>query len=300
MPDATTTPAVATPAAPTIPPAVARRLAAIAAIKDETPEKPAEAAAATPVVAEPAKPAAEPRPDEKLQRAIAYEKKAQALRQELQAERTKLEEERKALDTLKQRQATYTKDPVQFLRDAFPGMDPLKALEALGNSLVAGQPAADLQVSAVGREAEEAKQAVEKLREELAEKDKKAQQEEYDRAVNDFRLEIKGYVDEHKEEFELIDMFSEHGQIFNEIEREYKDSGKELPLKEAAARVETKLAEAARKAFTAKKFIEQVKAMKNGTTPAPTLSAANPTPPGPTNRATADERRRRAIAAIPD
>lgn len=291
MSDATTPPAAATPVA--VPPSVTRMKAALdkLALMETPPTAPAPAA-------EPPKPAEAP-PDEKLQRAIEQEKKLNALRDQAKAERLKLEEERKTLDDLKRRRDLYSKDPASFLRDVFPGIDPLKAVELLGQSVI-GQAAPELQVSAVKDEAAEARAAVEALRQELAEKDKKTQEEEYNRAVADFKADVKAFVDEHKDAYELTDLYGQHDLVFKAVEDEYKATGKELSLKDAAEKVEKFLEEQASKAFTAKKFAERLKALKSGA-PVPSLGAASPTPPAPaTGKMTRDERLKRAIAAIPD
>jgi hypothetical protein len=152
---------------------------------------------------------------------------------------------------------------------------PLEALKELGYSYEDITKAAlndgkfDAEVGV-----KETRTEIEKIRQELAERDKKAK-EEADKAAKDaeakaietFRQQISDHVDTNKEKFELVALYDARGLVFDTIEEHYKRTAeagtpKVLSLDEACQLVETYLeGEIERTAKTSKKFQSKYQAI---------------------------------------
>lgn len=250
-------------------------------------ETPAPAATEAPAVeAPPAPPTPEkapdkPRPGEFAKKAAAERARVAAAaadkgaKEEAEKARAEARSLQEKLETLEKRRAGYVKNPLQALLDAFPGMEPVRAFEMIAEAAKNhGKPP-------VQAETYELQQRLDRV-EAQRQADLEAQKSEREKAVREqaqaaekaFRSEVSDFVKENAGEYELTALYDQHAAVYAVIEAEYAKTGKILPTKEAAAKVEAKLEELVEKSLAAKKVAAKIAAKaKPAEDPAPrTLS----------------------------
>jgi hypothetical protein len=258
-PVAATTPAVAPPAPP-IP------------ADPKAPEVPAKPEVATPKDLE----------DSKRFAALAKRERALVRQQEeLKAERAKLEtRDREYADLQKGRDR-------QTELEALKKTNALKWLEAQGvtyqdiTSLVLndGKATPDMAVREVKQQFEAYKAEQEKAREDGVQAEKQRQQVEYDRVLEDFKVEVTGYIDSNKGEYELIALHDATSVVLSTIEQHFENTQKVLSIKEAAEMVESWLEDRIAKSLDTKRLKSRMAA------PPPTKDAdTKPVPPSAQTR----------------
>lgn len=95
---------------------------------------------------------------------------------------------------------------------------------------------------------------IEKLREELREKEKKTEQEKYDEVIQNFMVDLTSFVNSNEDDYELIRANDAVSVVYNVIEQHHAKTGRILSNKEAADHVEAHLLEEAQKLLKLKKL----------------------------------------------
>lgn len=193
-------------------------------------------------------------------------RKAQAVRQQ-QAEIARQAEEIRAFEAAKK----------QAL------LNPLDALKQLGLTyeqiteyvLNDNKPTPNAEVMSVRQELEEFKRAQQEEQRRLIEDQRKMQTQEQQQIIEAFREDVKEYVDQHAETYELTTLYGGHNLVSDVIEEHFKQTGKLMTTPEAAKLVEEHYEDLARKAQATKKFAatqQKVASPQEGSTaPAPKL-----------------------------
>lgn len=230
-----------------------------------TPQNPAPGAPSGSPSAEPQGPNAaapqaqvEPPAREEPKERIGADRFAQLTRKEQQivAKQRELQSARAELDAAREELAEFTRlkeqarlDPIKFLEHAG-----LSYEEVTSFVLNDHKPTAEVRVDA-------AKAEIEKLREELAEKESRkirAEQREAQKRieaeVQEWREGVVEQVRAASDSYELTNLYGEQGSVPELIELHYEQTGKVMPFEEAAKLVEDHLEELVTKAGASKKI----------------------------------------------
>lgn len=203
-----------------------------AQVLENTPAA-APAVVAPPKEGDPASPAQDPSIARQF---AALSKKEKALfreREALKAEKAALVADRARVAEIEARYGTKPKTPREALERY--GYDYKQATEFELND---GSPTAEF----LARQAQE---DVAKLRQEQADRDKKAAEDATKQAedakaevITEFQDEIRSFIDDKAEEYELIKFHDASGVVFSTVEEHYSKTGKLLSIPEAANMVE--------------------------------------------------------------
>lgn len=158
------------------------------------------------------------------------------------------------------RQSEQIKAFEQAKRNAV--LNPVEALKALGLTyeqiteymLNDQKPTPQLEVQSVRQELEEFKRQAREEQRQVLEQQKAMAAQEQEQIISAFRDEVKDYVDQHAETYELTALYGGHSLVSDVIEEHFKQSGKLLTTPEAAKLVEEHYEDLARKAQATKKF----------------------------------------------
>jgi hypothetical protein len=259
-----------------------------------------------PVKADEKAPEAPPktRPGDFARKAAAEREKVQ----KAQAEKARSEEltttkaERDALKAkiaeIETRRQGYVKNPVQVLMDAFPGMEPAKAFELIGEAARNnGKAPVSAEVYALQQQMEADKAERLKAAEDEKSERQRAAQEQAQAAETAFRSEVADFIKENAETYELTALYDQHASVYAVIEATYAETGKIMPTKEAAEKVESKLEEMADRALKTKKIGAKFKAPEPETPKTLTNEMAIPSTFGGAGK-NEEERMQRARAAL--
>ncbi|HAT67418.1 MAG TPA: hypothetical protein DCS66_22955 [Flavobacteriaceae bacterium] len=134
-------------------------------------------------------------------------------------------------------------DPLGALEEAGLGYDKLTEL-----ALNDGRLTPDMQMMAMREEIErDYKRQFEELEDRLTAKEEAEQEEYYDHVQENFQDEIKGFVHQNPNDYELISASEGDSLVYDVIEEHYNETGRILDLKDAADAVESYLEEEATK-----------------------------------------------------
>lgn len=140
--------------------------------------------------------------------------------------------------------------------------NPAEALKALGLTyeqiteymLNDQKPTPQLEIQSVKQEFEEFKRQAREEQERILQQQRAMAAQEQEQIISAFRDEVKEYVDQHAETYELTALYGGHSLVSDVIEEHFKQSGKLLTTPEAAKLVEEHYEDLARKAQATKKF----------------------------------------------
>jgi hypothetical protein len=208
-----------------------------------------------------------------------FARKAQAERERVQkanagkAEHEEFQRTRQERDALKAeiekisaRRQTYLQNPVQVLMDAFPGMEPAKAFEIIGDAARNhGKAPVQTETYALQQrlDAMEAQRKAD-LEAQQAERQRIAQ-EQARAAESTFRAEIADFVKENAETYELTALYEQQDAVYEVIDAHFRQTqsetgkGEILSHKKACELVEAKLEEMADRALKTKKVSAKIK-----------------------------------------
>jgi len=176
---------------------------------------------------------------------------------ELKAQEAEYRKAAAQLEEINQVRAMAKQDPIAFL-EKFGGLTYEEVTQFLLNDR---KPTPALEAKAVRDE-------VQRLREELEERERSRQeaaerraleeqerrQEETEQTIRQWKEELSGFVKQQKDDYELINLYGEYDLVADTVEAYHQRTGKVLTNKEAADVVEAHLAEAAEKAIASKKL----------------------------------------------
>lgn len=159
-------------------------------------------------------------------------------------------------------------------------LNPLDALKQLGLTyeqitefvLNDNKPTPNAEVQSVRQELEEFKRQARDEQKRILEEQRALQAQEQQQIIQSFREEVKEYVSQHADTYELTTLYGGDNLVSDVIEEHFRQSGKLLTIPEAAKLVEEHYEDLARKAQSTKKFA----ATKQSAAPsqAPTTAAA--------------------------
>lgn len=236
----------------------------LATAPDAAPE------AAAPVVEAPALEKPKERSSERFAALARKEadvfRKAQAIRQQ-QAELARQAEEIRAYQSARQQAK----------------LNPLDALKQLGLTyeelteyvLNDNKPTPTAEVAALKQEIESFKRQSEEERRRETESRKAAEVEQQQQIVEAFREEVRDYVSQHTETYELTSLYDGANLVHEVIEEHFRQTGKLMGIPDAAKLVEEHYEDLARKAQATKKFAAT---KQNATPPQATTQPVAPKP----------------------
>jgi len=161
--------------------------------------------------------------------------------------------------------------------------NPLKALKERGISLEQlmemqlndENPTVDMKLERMQKDLEsKALSRVEELEKKLKDKEESEAKQRYEQAVESYKTELNGFIENNKDTYELIVANNATDLMFQVAEEYYQANGKVLDIKDIAEAVESHLEEEAKKIFELKKF-KQTSQKPQANSPnktAPTLS----------------------------
>ena len=244
-------------------------------LKDAIEEK-AEAEAAN------AEPEASPEKDEFASKFAALSRKEKALRQreaEMESRFKEMEDRLKAYE-----EKENTKEP-EIPLDYKLKRNPLETLAELGLpydkltelALNDGKLTPEMQMEIMRRDLEDKySKELESIRNDLLERDKKAEEQKYQDTINSYMSELTNFVNE-SDKYELIRANDAVDLVFDVVDNHYKETGNILSNEEAANLVESELEEELKRvmASAGKKLgygISEPKQPAKEPTQSPTLS----------------------------
>jgi len=181
----------------------------------------------------------------------ALSRKEKSLRERESEYESKFEEMERQLSEYEQANQEPEIDWEHMLRN-----DPLRALEEAGLgydkltelALNDGRLTPDMQMKAMREEIErDYKRQFEDLEGRLQAKEEAEQEEYYDHVQENFQDEIKGFVHQNPNDYELISASEGDSLVYDVIEEHYNETGRILDLKDAADAVESYLEDEATK-----------------------------------------------------
>ena len=244
------------------------------AVETPAPVAAAEVPPTEPVKAEEKAPEAPPKP-----RPGEFARKAAAERERVQranagkAEKEEFEKTRQERDALKaeiekftSRRQSYISNPIQVLLDAYPGMEPAKSFELIGEAARNhGKAPVQAETYALQQrlDAMEAQRKADQEAQQAAHQ--KSLEAQAQAAETAFRQEVADFVKEHAETYELTALYDQADAVYAVIDahfektREETGKGEILSTKAAAEKVEAKLEEMADRAMKTKKISARIK-----------------------------------------
>lgn len=141
-------------------------------------------------------------------------------------------------------------------------LNPMAALKQLGLTyeqitqfvLNDEKPTPEAEVLSVRQELEEFKRQTRDEQQRILEAQRAAAAQEQQQIVEAFREEVKEYVGQHTDTYELTTLYNGENLVSDVIEEHFKQSGKLLTIPEAAKMVEDYFEDVTRKATATKKF----------------------------------------------
>jgi hypothetical protein len=277
---------------------------AVAAVAEAAPTEPAKAEEKAPEA--PPK----PKPGDFARKAAAERErvqKAQAGKAEHEEfQRTKAERDalKAEIEKANARRQTYIQNPVQVLMDAFPGMEPAKAFEIIGEAARNhGKAPVQTETYAIKQELEAMKAQAAAEKEAAQVEAKKAQEAAAKETETAFRAEIAEFVKEHAETYELTALYEQSAAVFEVMDAHFRATfdpetgkGEILTKKQAAEKVEAHLEGLGEKMLKAKKMAAKLKPAEPETPKTLTNDLAQSTFSG--SAKTEQERMARAMAAL--
>lgn len=272
------------------------------------------------------------------------EREIQAKNQEVKAELSKLSQEKaKVTAELESERAKLKSEAEAFANErkeyqefqALKKMNPLKAIEALGftyqqlTDIVLNdskptpemlyermQQETEAKLNAYKKEVEEresarAKKAEEEARKALEDEQKAAEQEKLE-VLNNFRGEIRDFIQDNSDDYELINLNEASEIVYSVVDKHFEDTGKVMSIKEASDITEQWLAQQVQRNLATKKFqakvsspspkeSKEVKSEKAAANSEPKTITNNMTSAASTSAPVSDseqDRIRRALAAL--
>lgn len=147
----------------------------------------------------------------------------------VQLERNKLKEESKGLPEFLQAKKNARMDPLAYIKAS--GIEPQEFYDNLTQVILEGKVPKDAHVR-------ELETKLEKIEREQLEREEANAKAEKERARQSAQRQVADTIISAGEEFELINSFKRHDLVCNEIVNHYKATGEDLPIKEAAQKVE--------------------------------------------------------------
>lgn len=166
--------------------------------------------------------------------------------------------------------------------------DPLNTLKDLGLSyeqltnlaLNDGKLTPEMQMDLLRQEIDQKYSSeIEKLKQELEERDKRLEEEKYNEVVNNFKTELTNFVND-SEKYELIRANDASDLVYDVIEQHYGETGRILSKEEAADAVEEYLEEELEKLLKVGKVKNKLtpqEAAQQAASPKPTMTQKAPT-----------------------
>lgn len=159
-------------------------------------------------------------------------------------------------------------------------LNPLDALKQLGLTyeqitefvLNDNKPTPNAEVQSVRQELEEFKRQAREEQQRVLEEQRAMQAREQQQIIESFRSEVKEYVSQHADTYELTTLYGGDNLVSDVIEEHFRQSGKLLTIPEAAKLVEEHYEDLARKAQQTKKFAATKQSATPPQVPTPAVS----------------------------
>jgi len=170
--------------------------------------------------------------------------------------------------------------------------NPLEALKYFGQdynratefALNQGKPTPEHMIKSIEEKFEQKFKSVEEQQRIEKENAAKAQQEQIAQAIESFKTDLKTYLNENSETYELINFYGAQDMVFDTIEKHFEATQKILGMKEAADLLEKELEEQVEKALATKKLSSKLQT--KSTEASPTKGAQPAEPRGLSNNMT--------------
>jgi hypothetical protein len=144
--------------------------------------------------------------------------------------------------------------------DAYPGMEPAKAFELIGEAARNhGKAPVQAETYALQQRLDQMEAQAKAERQAAQEESQKSRQAQAQAAETAFRAEVSDFVKENAETYELTALYEQADSVYAVIEAVYAETGKIISTKEAAEKVEAKLEEMADRALKTKKVSAKIK-----------------------------------------
>lgn len=215
----------------------------------------------------------------------ALSRRDKEIRQKEKELESKLAEFEERMKSFEQKQEPEVEETPEIPLEYRLRKDPINTLAELGLSydkltelaLNDGKLTTDMQMDLMRREIDEKYGSeLQALKEELAEKERKAEEQKYEEVINGFMNELTSYVNSN-DKYEMIKANDAVDLVYNVIEQHHQETGRILSNEEAADQVEEYLFEEAKKLLESNKLkglYQQAKPTeeKQERQPSPTLS----------------------------
>jgi hypothetical protein len=163
--------------------------------------------------------------------AVLAKKEKQIFRraQEIAEKEKQIQEREAKLSELDKRRQGYKLNPLQALEDA--GLSYQEITDFILNK---EKPTPDAKLEKLRMEVEQLRKQTEDERKRAAEEAQKLAKENEAAAIAEFQSQIKGFVEAHKEEYDVIHLLGAEGMIWQGIVDTHAQTGKIPTIKEAA------------------------------------------------------------------
>jgi hypothetical protein len=149
--------------------------------------------------------------------------------QEIAEKEKQIQEREGKLSELDKRREGYKLNPLQALEDA--GLSYQEITDFILNK---EKPTPDAKLEKLRMEVEQLRKQTEEERKKAAEESQRLAKENEAAAISEFQSQIKGFVEAHKEDYDVIHLLGAEGMIWQGIVDTHAQTGKIPTIKEAA------------------------------------------------------------------